>query len=145
MMFFQRKPLRRTPLATPRKRRSFGLFMERLEDRALLAAPTALADVYLLDQDSYLSEPAPGVLANDLDDDGDPLEAVPGHPTVIRTVLVPSTMVLLGRWNWYLPSRLGWLPELHVEGGPAGEAEHRVVELPTQAVRAESGTTPTPH
>jgi RND superfamily putative drug exporter len=52
--------------------------------------------------------------------------------TVIRTVLVPSSMVLLGRWNWYLPSWLQWLPELHVEGGPEGEAEHRIIELPTQ-------------
>jgi RND superfamily putative drug exporter len=53
--------------------------------------------------------------------------------TVIRTVLVPSSMVLLGRWNWYLPRWLEWLPELHVEGGPEGEAEHRVIELPAQA------------
>ncbi|HYJ68674.1 MAG TPA: MMPL family transporter [Nocardioidaceae bacterium] len=49
--------------------------------------------------------------------------------TVIRTVLVPSTMVLLGKWNWYLPSWLEWLPELHVEGGAEGEAEHQVAEL----------------
>ena len=53
--------------------------------------------------------------------------------TVIRTVLVPSSMVLLGRWNWYLPRWLEWLPELHVEGGPEGEAEHRVIEFPEQA------------
>jgi RND superfamily putative drug exporter len=55
--------------------------------------------------------------------------------TVIRTILVPSSMVLLGRWNWYLPSWLEWLPELHVEGGAEGEAEHQVVE--------EHATTPT--
>jgi uncharacterized membrane protein YdfJ with MMPL/SSD domain len=48
--------------------------------------------------------------------------------TVIRTVLVPSSMVLLGRWNWYLPSWLEWLPELHIEGGAEGEAEHQVAE-----------------
>ena len=47
--------------------------------------------------------------------------------TVIRTVLVPSTMVLLGRWNWYLPSWLGWLPELNVEGGAEGELESELV------------------
>jgi uncharacterized membrane protein YdfJ with MMPL/SSD domain len=39
--------------------------------------------------------------------------------TIIRSVLVPATMTLLGRWNWYLPSRLQWLPELHVEGAAA--------------------------
>lgn len=48
--------------------------------------------------------------------------------TIIRTVLVPSSMVLLGRWNWYLPRWLEWLPELHVEGGPEGEAEHAVID-----------------
>ena len=31
--------------------------------------------------------------------------------TLVRTVLVPATMKLLGRWNWYLPSFLGWLPQ----------------------------------
>jgi RND superfamily putative drug exporter len=38
--------------------------------------------------------------------------------TLIRMVVVPATMTLLGRWNWYLPSWLNWLPELHVEGDP---------------------------
>jgi RND superfamily putative drug exporter len=36
--------------------------------------------------------------------------------TLIRMVVVPATMSLLGRWNWYLPTWLDWLPELHVEG-----------------------------
>ena len=44
--------------------------------------------------------------------------------TVIRTILVPSSMALLGEWNWYLPKWLEWLPELHVEGGAEGEAAH---------------------
>lgn len=35
--------------------------------------------------------------------------------TIVRTVLVPSAMKLLGRRNWYLPSWLQWLPELEVE------------------------------
>jgi RND superfamily putative drug exporter len=30
--------------------------------------------------------------------------------TIVRAVLVPSAMTLLGRWNWYLPERLGWVP-----------------------------------
>ena len=37
--------------------------------------------------------------------------------TVIRGVLLPASMKLLGDWNWYLPSWLGWLPKAHVEGG----------------------------
>jgi uncharacterized membrane protein YdfJ with MMPL/SSD domain len=36
--------------------------------------------------------------------------------TIIRSVLVPAAMTLLGRWNWYLPSWLRWLPEVHIEG-----------------------------
>ncbi len=35
--------------------------------------------------------------------------------TLVRTVLVPATMTLLGRWNWYLPSFLGWLPRISIE------------------------------
>jgi putative drug exporter of the RND superfamily len=36
--------------------------------------------------------------------------------TVIRGVLLPATMKLLGEWNWYLPRRLEWLPHLeHAE------------------------------
>jgi uncharacterized membrane protein YdfJ with MMPL/SSD domain len=36
--------------------------------------------------------------------------------TLIRSVLVPAGMKLLGRRNWYLPSWLRWLPDVHVEG-----------------------------
>jgi uncharacterized membrane protein YdfJ with MMPL/SSD domain len=52
--------------------------------------------------------------------------------TVIRGVLLPAAMALLGEWNWYLPSWLRWLPRLHrgerapvpamAQGGP-GVAE----------------------
>jgi RND superfamily putative drug exporter len=41
--------------------------------------------------------------------------------TIIRSVLLPATMHLLGRWNWYLPHWLDWLPRLQVEG-TAGQA-----------------------
>jgi len=36
--------------------------------------------------------------------------------TIIRSVLLPSVMKLLGDWNWYLPRWLEWLPEVQVEG-----------------------------
>jgi len=36
--------------------------------------------------------------------------------TVVRSVLLPATMKLLGDWNWYLPSWLGWLPKVSVPG-----------------------------
>jgi RND superfamily putative drug exporter len=35
--------------------------------------------------------------------------------TIVRSVLLPSAMRLLGRWNWYLPSWLDWLPRLQIE------------------------------
>jgi RND superfamily putative drug exporter len=47
--------------------------------------------------------------------------------TIVRAVLLPATMELLGDWNWYLTSWLEWLPRL---GPPEAEA------LP------ESGTAP---
>ena len=39
--------------------------------------------------------------------------------TVIRAVLLPATMKLLGDRNWYLPKRLEWLPSLRTEGAEA--------------------------
>jgi len=39
--------------------------------------------------------------------------------TIVRTVLVPASMKLLGTRNWYLPSWLRWLPNMHVEGTEA--------------------------
>jgi RND superfamily putative drug exporter len=41
--------------------------------------------------------------------------------TIVRSVLVPSTMALLGNRNWYLPRWLHWLPDLRVEGVPIAE------------------------
>jgi putative drug exporter of the RND superfamily len=35
--------------------------------------------------------------------------------TIVRAVLLPATMKLLGDWNWYLPSWLEWLPRLDHE------------------------------
>jgi|tagenome__1003787_1003787.scaffolds.fasta_scaffold20971512_1 uncharacterized membrane protein YdfJ with MMPL/SSD domain len=35
--------------------------------------------------------------------------------TIIRAVLLPATMKLLGERNWYLPERLNWLPTLEHE------------------------------
>jgi uncharacterized membrane protein YdfJ with MMPL/SSD domain len=35
--------------------------------------------------------------------------------TIVRAVLLPATMKLLGERNWWLPKRLGWLPKLEHE------------------------------
>jgi uncharacterized membrane protein YdfJ with MMPL/SSD domain len=43
--------------------------------------------------------------------------------TIVRLVIVPATMVLLGEWNWWLPRWLHWLPRVDLPdedaGGPA--------------------------
>ncbi len=39
--------------------------------------------------------------------------------TIVRSVLVPASMALLGNVNWYLPRWLHWLPDLRVEGAAA--------------------------
>jgi hypothetical protein len=41
--------------------------------------------------------------------------------TIIRGVLLPASMTLLGDWKWYLPRWLDWLPRVGAErdaGGP---------------------------
>jgi len=42
--------------------------------------------------------------------------------TIVRAVLVPAGMKLLGKWNWYLPAWLSWMPDAHVEGTEAEPA-----------------------
>jgi RND superfamily putative drug exporter len=38
--------------------------------------------------------------------------------TIVRAVLLPATMKLLGERNWYLPKWLSWLPRLEHEPAP---------------------------
>jgi RND superfamily putative drug exporter len=40
--------------------------------------------------------------------------------TLVRLVLVPAAMELLGERNWYLPPWLRWLPDVHIEGSERG-------------------------
>ena len=55
--------------------------------------------------------------------------------TIVRAVLVPASMRLLGDWNWYLPSWLEWLPHVGIEGpstpppAPPAESASSFVEL----------------
>jgi uncharacterized membrane protein YdfJ with MMPL/SSD domain len=48
--------------------------------------------------------------------------------TIIRSVLLPASMRLLGDWNWWLPGFLSWLPRVTVEG-----ATDEVTEAPAGA------------
>jgi RND superfamily putative drug exporter len=47
--------------------------------------------------------------------------------TIVRSVLVPASMEVLGARNWYLPSWLEWLPRINIE---AGEVEAQQVQAP---------------
>jgi RND superfamily putative drug exporter len=38
--------------------------------------------------------------------------------TIVRAVLLPASMTLLGDWNWYLPKWLEWLPRIEPEEVP---------------------------
>jgi RND superfamily putative drug exporter len=42
--------------------------------------------------------------------------------TVIRAVLLPASMELLGEWNWYLPRFLERLPRTQLEAPAAGDS-----------------------
>ncbi|MCW3007223.1 MAG: anti-sigma-factor antagonist, partial [Solirubrobacterales bacterium] len=47
--------------------------------------------------------------------------------TIVRAVLLPATMKLLGDWNWYLPRWLRWLPQIGEPakiGQPGSAASH---------------------
>ena len=51
--------------------------------------------------------------------------------TIVRAVLLPATMKLLGDWNWYLPSWLEWLP--HLEHG--SDEVHKAPPVPSPTGR----------
>jgi uncharacterized membrane protein YdfJ with MMPL/SSD domain len=50
--------------------------------------------------------------------------------TVIRAVLLPASMKLLGDWNWYLPRWLEWLPDVRGESAPVLEPEPEPAPAP---------------
>jgi len=52
--------------------------------------------------------------------------------TIVRAVLLPASMKLLGDWNWYLPKWLEWLPRLE-HGEPAERIDATRVPAPAPA------------
>ena len=50
--------------------------------------------------------------------------------TVIRGVLLPATMKLLGDLNWWLPSRLNWLPKVARRAGGAAREQLAHGDIP---------------
>jgi RND superfamily putative drug exporter len=57
--------------------------------------------------------------------------------TIVRSILVPSTMRLLGDRNWYLPGWLEWLPKLDVEGHVDVEESLTIPEVETVGARED--------
>jgi putative drug exporter of the RND superfamily len=57
---------------------------------------------------------------------------------VVRTIIVPAAMELLGDWNWYLPRWLEWLPNVSVEGR-RHEPQAQPAAAPAPAFRPEPG------
>jgi putative drug exporter of the RND superfamily len=55
--------------------------------------------------------------------------------TLVRLLLIPAAMRLLGERNWYLPRWLQWLPNLQIEGHPTTTA-------PTDAPRDDAPNLP---
>jgi putative drug exporter of the RND superfamily len=49
--------------------------------------------------------------------------------TIVRSILVPAAMALLGDRNWYLPGWLSWLPNVHVEGTEAASSARASSEI----------------
>ncbi len=47
--------------------------------------------------------------------------------TIIRGVLLPAAMKLLGEWNWYMPRWLEWVPSLSPEAGAERAPRHRLL------------------
>jgi RND superfamily putative drug exporter len=58
--------------------------------------------------------------------------------TIVRTILVPSTMRLLGDRNWYFPSWLEWVPRIQIEG-PSSAVPSAEPELAHSTVGTEGG------
>ncbi|HXK33645.1 MAG TPA: MMPL family transporter [Dehalococcoidia bacterium] len=56
--------------------------------------------------------------------------------TIVRSILVPATMEMLGELNWYFPRWLSWLPTISVEG--AGERRGRPAYGPAPVFATEA-------
>jgi len=65
--------------------------------------------------------------------------------TVVRTIIVPAGMELLGGWNWYLPRWLAWLPDISVEGRQPVAGEADAPEPHTPPVPDAPHAAPAPH
>ena len=65
--------------------------------------------------------------------------------TIVRVVLVPAAMRLMGHWNWWLPKWLdNILPNVSLEGGAEPAPEHIIELEPAPALNLDAGPEPEP-
>jgi anti-anti-sigma factor len=64
--------------------------------------------------------------------------------TLVRTVVIPAVMQLLGERNWYLPQWLAWLPKVNVEGETAAPAAVGRFDAAAYAERVTGERLPSP-
>ena len=64
--------------------------------------------------------------------------------TIIRGVLLPASMKVLGDWNWYLPSWLEWLPRVGPERDAAPPVEPGEPPAPDEPAAEEPKPAPAP-
>jgi uncharacterized membrane protein YdfJ with MMPL/SSD domain len=64
--------------------------------------------------------------------------------TIVRGILLPASMKLLGDWNWYLPSWLEWLPKLQPEEAAPAPLRPAVLvrQYPGDGVPAQTAPAP---
>jgi RND superfamily putative drug exporter len=60
--------------------------------------------------------------------------------TIVRIVLVPATMELLGKANWWFPRWLEWIPHVNIEGTPEPAPESGSESAATTPSRDRSPT-----
>jgi RND superfamily putative drug exporter len=61
--------------------------------------------------------------------------AVAVDATLVRCLLVPAVMIVIGRANWWFPRWLEWVPNLSIEGEDwFAERDHAAAERETEPV-----------
>ena len=64
--------------------------------------------------------------------------------TLVRLLLIPAAMRLLGERNWYLPGWLSWLPNVQVEGPRPAPLRPAVLVRQYTGDIVSAGTAPAP-
>jgi putative drug exporter of the RND superfamily len=66
--------------------------------------------------------------------------AVLADATLVRMVLVPAFMHVMGRWNWWAPKPLAWLHDrIGISEGPSEEAWPAELDVPAEAPGQRNG------